>query len=102
MDVDFDPNEGDPHVLCGLTDDRFHMTFRIERTRLTGMGAAVAALAVDDETAIGLLDDGLRVWIVRDESRESIAIGDTDSKAISYRFLEGELAAFLEAAGSVA
>jgi hypothetical protein len=90
VDVDIDPNDDDDDYIYQVTDDRFFLVFRVNKGELAETRKAIIGLRVGEEAVFGTTGSGDRVWICRDKGAYCIAIGDTDSKDVSYKITKAE------------
>ena len=97
MDVEIDPNEGGDCFIYQLSDDRFFLVAWVSKSGLAQTQAAIATLHAGEETVLGEINCGARVWIAREDSGYLIAIGDTDSKDLCYRITQADLDTLLDA-----
>jgi hypothetical protein len=97
VNVDVDLNQGGDDYIYQLTDGRLYLVVWVDKARVAQARKAIASLAVDTEAAFGTIRCGEGVWIVRDQSGYAIAIGNTDSKDVSYRLSDADLNQLLHA-----
>ncbi len=97
MDIEIDPNEGGDDLGYQFSDDRFYMVVWVDKSRLCEVLEGISALRIDSEVVFGTIGCGERVWVVRDESGYSLAVGGTDSKDICYRITDEVLGQLLAA-----
>jgi hypothetical protein len=69
----------------------------VDKASLDETRGAISSIGAVGAASFGTIGCGERVWIMRDESGCWIAVGDADSKDVSYRITEDELGVLLDA-----